>query len=71
VKLAVEVLYDEQQKKRGYMVSAQKKKRRRGVTRCVHAATPQRTPVEKRRLRTAQLRLSFKWRLNSRKTAPV
>jgi hypothetical protein len=31
------------------------RRRRRGVTRCVQAATPQRTPAGKRVLRTAQL----------------
>jgi hypothetical protein len=28
--------------------------RRRGVTRCVQAATPQRTPADKRKLQTVQ-----------------
>jgi hypothetical protein len=29
-------------------------RRRRGVTRCVQAATPQRTPADKRKLQTVQ-----------------
>jgi hypothetical protein len=43
--------------------------KRRGVTGCFQAATPQRTPARKRMLRTAQLRLSLKRRLNPRKTS--
>jgi glycylpeptide N-tetradecanoyltransferase len=38
------------------LVSGLHLSRRRGVTRCVEAATSQRTPAEKRMLQTAQLR---------------
>jgi hypothetical protein len=51
--------------------SKKNKRRRGGVERCVQAATPQRTPAESKMLQTAQLRLSFKRRLDPREPAAV